>query len=91
MKDARVRAIRRHPRVGEGSCASIDECWDDDAIVKTLDELGLLTPDDAVGWALEQEGLFLEQGLNARWGADDDPQLLAWKEWREHDDEESVA
>jgi len=30
---------------------------------------------------LEQEGLFLEQGLNQRWGEDDDSQLIAWNEW----------
>ena len=44
-------------------------------------ENNIVTEEGAIEWALDQEGLFLEQGLNQRWGEDDDPQLVAWKEW----------
>ena len=79
----RVAAIRSHPKVGTGTCTSIDECWGDKDIIETLDSYGIVTEDGAIEWALEQEGLFLEQGLNQRWGEDDDPQLAAWREWNE--------
>ena len=79
----RVTAIRNHPKVGAGSCTSVDECWDDKDIIEFLDDNGVQTGEGAIEWALEQEGLFLEQGLNQRWGEDDDPQLIAWNEWNE--------
>jgi len=61
----------------------VDECWDDKEIVEFLDDNDIHTESEAIKWALEQEGLFLEQGLNQRWGEDDDPQLIAWNEWNE--------
>tara|TARA_Y100000296_G_C5146330_1_gene243890 strand:+ start:812 stop:1060 length:249 start_codon:yes stop_codon:yes gene_type:complete len=79
----RVDAIRSHPKVGVGSCTSVDECWDDKEIIEFLDNNGVTTEEGAIKWALEQEGLFLEQGLNQRWGEDDDPQLIAWNKWNE--------
>ena len=79
----RVTAIRNHPKVGAGSCTSVDECWDDKDIIEFLDDNNVTTEAGAIEWALDQEGLFLEQGLNCRWGEDDDPQLIAWKEWNE--------
>tara|TARA_R110002060_G_scaffold13326_1_gene18930 strand:+ start:190 stop:438 length:249 start_codon:yes stop_codon:yes gene_type:complete len=79
----RVTAIREHDKVGHGSCTSVDECWEDKEILSWLDDNNIDTTDGAIQWALEQEGLFLEQGLNQRWGEDDDPQLIAWKEWNE--------
>lgn len=79
--DTRVNAIRNHKKVGRGSCTSIDECWEDKEIVSWLDDNNITTDNGAVKWALEQEGLFLERGLNQRWGEDDDPQLIAWQEW----------
>ena len=79
----RVTAIRNHPRVGRGTCTSVDECWEDREIIEFLDENNITTEEGAIEWALEQEGLFLEQGLNQRWGEDDDPQLAAWREWNE--------
>ena len=79
----RVTAIRNHSKVGRGTCTSVDECWDDKDIIEFLDDNGIQTEEGAIEWALEQEGLFLEQGLNQRWGEDDDPQLLAWNEWNE--------
>ena len=79
--DTRVNAIRNHKKVGRGSCTSIDECWEDKEIVSWLDDNNITTDNGAVKWALEREGLFLEKGLNQRWGEDDDPQLIAWQEW----------
>ena len=77
----RVTVIRSHPKVGRGTCTSVDECWDDKDIIEFLDDNGIQTEEGAIEWALEQEGLHLEQGLNCRWGEDDDPQLIAWREW----------
>ena len=79
----RVTAIRNHSKVGRGTCTSVDECWEDKEIIEFLDDNSITTEDGAIEWALEQEGLFLEQGLNQRWGEDDDPQLIAWNEWNE--------
>lgn len=76
-----ISAIRNHPKVGIGSCTSVDECWADSEILEELNRLQITTEDGAVNWALETEGIFLEQGLNCRWGDDDDPQLLAYNEW----------
>ena len=79
----RIAAIRNHPKVGRGTCTSVDECWDDKDIIEFLDDNNVTTEEGAIEWAMEQEGLFLEQGLNCRWGEDDDPQLIAWREWNE--------
>ena len=81
--DSRVLAIREHKLIGRGSCTSIDECWEDGEILSWLDENHITTDEGSVEWALSQEGLWLESGLNQRWGADDDPQLLAWQKWNE--------
>ena len=77
----RVSAIRNHPKVGRGSCTSIDECFTDQEVIDSLDGENVQTCEGAVKWALESEGLWLEQGLNCRWGDDDDQQLIAWQEW----------
>ena len=79
----RVEAIRDHKLVGRGSCTSVDECWDDKDIIEFLDDSNVTTVEGAIEWALDQEGLFLEQGLNQRWGEDDDPQLIEWQKWNE--------
>lgn len=78
-----IDAIRSDPKVGRGTCASIDECWDDEDLLEVFKEDKITTPEEAVTWARKLEGLFLEQGLNQRWGEDGDPQLLAWQEWNE--------
>lgn len=78
--DARLKAIRKHDKVGRGTCTTIDEAWTDEEIIEELDERDIKDAKGAVKWAVEQEGIVLEQGLNTRWGSDDDPQLL--KYWR---------
>ena len=80
-KTSLVRAIRAHDRVGEGTYTSIDECWSDAEITEHLEMMDISTEQAAIEWAIETEGLFLEQGLNQRPGNDDDWQLLAWQEW----------
>ena len=81
--DERLKAIRNDGLVGRGTCSSIDECYDDIELIQQLDDNKLHTPAAAVKWARESEGLWVEQGLNQRWGEDDDPQLLAYNEWQE--------
>jgi hypothetical protein len=81
-KDPRVLAIRGNPKVGNGTCTSIDECWEARQLVEFLDEAKITDPEAAVQWAIEQEGLHLEQGLNARWGEADDPQLKACQDFQ---------
>ena len=79
--DSRVKAIREHPHIGEGSCSSIDECWEDGELMELFDKTGALSVERAIEEAMRIEKLFLEQSLNSRWGEDDDPELQAWKEW----------
>jgi hypothetical protein len=82
-----IEAIRSDKLVGRGSCTSIDECYSDDELANDLLRFGI-TLADAVKWARETEGLFLEQACNARWGEDDDPQLVNLHEWQEKVDNE---
>ena len=79
--DSRVLAIRDDILVGRGTCTSIDECYTDKEIEELLDEMSLVGDINAVRWAREHEGLWLEAGLNQRWGSDDDPQLKMWNDW----------
>ncbi len=76
-----IDAIRNDPKVGRGSCTSVDECFDDSDLVELFEREGITTPEAAVKAAYEIEGLRLEAALNARWGEDDDPQLKAYNEW----------
>ena len=78
--DRLIAAVRADRLVGRGSCSSIDECYEDAELAELL--AGCKTEKEAIATAREAEGLFLEQALNARWGDDDDPQLLAWKRWQ---------
>ena len=78
--DPRVRIIRKDPKVGVGTCSSLDECYSDTELVDCLDDEGV-TAKTALDWARRSEGLHLEEGLNQRWGDDDDPQLQAYDEF----------
>ena len=82
MKDHRVIAIRECPVVGIGSCSSIDECFSNKELIDMLNEENIKSKKDAKKWALDRELLWLEQGLNCRWGEDDDPQLLMWQDFK---------
>ena len=81
MNKAFIDAVRNDSKVGCGSSTSIDECYDDHELWELISDAK--TPKEAIEIAREVEGMFLEQGLNARWGEDDDIQLKAWKEWNE--------
>ena len=74
-----VEAVRSNKLVGRGSCTSIDECLEDaelwDLIRNAKDAA------DAIHIAVEHEILYLERGLDQRWGEDDDPQLLAYRKF----------
>jgi len=78
---ALVEAIRLDPKVGRGSCSSIDECWDSDEIGTALVRASISNATKAIEWAHLQEELFLERGLNQRWGEDNDPQLKNYEEF----------
>jgi hypothetical protein len=83
--DDRIAAIRLHPKVGCGSCSRVDECMDDEELRNQLDVDGVVTAGAAVAWALDDQQLFLEMALNARWGESDDPELRAYNKfmaWR---------
>lgn len=78
--DPRIRIVRSDPKVGKGSCTSIDEARTDTELVDAMNEDGV-TSKNARQWARALEGLWLEQGLNQRWGEDDDSQLKAYNEF----------
>ena len=82
MNDPRVTAIRSNPRVGRGSCTSIDECYSDSELIEDLNEDGVETPEAAVTWALKSEGLWREQALNASSGEEDCPLIESFNDWR---------
>lgn len=85
-----VAAIRADKVVGRGTCSSIDECWDHKEIVEALTSAGIVTISAALKWAREQEGFFQEQGLNCRWGEDDDSQLVNYRNFEKADEENPV-
>ncbi len=88
--DGMVAAIRADKLVGRGTCSSIDECLDDADLRRELATEGCSTEAEALKWARRHEGLFLEQGLNQRWGEDDDPQLAAHREFEAADKADPV-
>ena len=77
----RVKAIRENSLGGRGTCTIIDEARTDEELIEMLDEDNIKTPEDAVKWAIANEGLHIENATNFRWGEDDDPQILRQQEW----------
>ncbi len=75
LLDPRVAAIRADKAVGEGTCSSIDECYEHHELLERLDENGVKTPKEAVKWARDVDGLHWENGLNQMSGEPetDDP------------------
>ena len=70
MNDPRIEDIRKDPKVGRGNCTTIDEATTDSELVIALDEAGVTTVEEAVAWAIEDEGLQIDNALNHRWGDD---------------------
>ena len=64
--DALIAAVRADKKVGKGTCSSIDECYEDEELKQEFIRDNITTPEGAVKWAREAEGLFLEQALNCR-------------------------
>ncbi len=81
MTDPRITAIRNDHRIGRGSCSSIDECYSDRDLVQELDEAGADTPEAALAYAYESEGLWLEKGANATSGEPDCPLVASRDAW----------
>lgn len=79
----RIEAIRNDKRVGRGSCAYIDECWDDKDILKYLDSAGITTERGAIAWAYDTEGLVRDKGADCSSGEEDCPLVRASQEWKE--------
>lgn len=90
MNQKLIDAVRNDPRVGSGSCTTVDECLEDSELWEIIKSAN--TEAEAVRLAHDFEGLKVEQALNARWGEDDDPQLAAYREWHKPEmvDEDGV-
>jgi hypothetical protein len=82
--DSRIEAIRNDKVVGRGTCSSIDETMGDNELIEGLAAENVRTPAQAVKWARKNEQMWLEQGLDARFGDDDDDQLVAYKEFKKN-------
>ena len=79
----RIEAIRKDKRVGRGSCAYIDECWTDKQILELLEDKGITTPQGAVEWAHDMEGLTRDHGASHTSGEEDCPLVESARAWRE--------
>ncbi len=76
-----IDEVRGDKDVGRGTCSPVDECFSDAELIEIWTEAGVKTPAQALEWAYYEHGIFLDQSLNARWGEDDDPQLIAHEKW----------
>jgi len=81
VRDPRVEAVRKDELVGNGTCTTVDEALEDSELLEYLEEDKVTTPEAAVAWARDFEGLRKEQATNCRWGEDDDPEVKASEEW----------
>jgi len=66
--DKRVKAIRDSKHVGRNSCSVMNECYSDDELLKWLDYIGIESPEEALKFALEKEGLTIEDTLTTEEG-----------------------
>ena len=80
-------AVRANELAGRGSCSVVDECMSDADLIEDwkgdLYSDPITSPEAAVEWAIDAESRYREQALNTREGNDDDPQLIAYREWNE--------
>lgn len=56
-----VDAIRADVKVGVGSCSTFDECYTDEEIVEWARESNISTPEEALKFAREIEGIHWER------------------------------
>ncbi len=82
-----VEATRNNKLVGRGSCSLVDNCLNDRELGEHFKLLELGTVEEAVQWCVDYEESTLEQALNARWGEDSDPELIAWRNWQARKEE----
>jgi hypothetical protein len=80
---AMVDAVRSNTLIGRQTCSIASECYSDEDLIEKFKEENLTTPEEAVEWAIDVEGLHKEQALNARWGEDSDPEVKMSAEWKE--------
>jgi len=76
-----VKAIRENKLIGRGSCSIVDECKTDKEIIEDMKDLGITTPEKAVKWYIELEGIQMDKMMDQRWGEDNDPEFAIKKEW----------
>ena len=79
--DPRIVAIRENPKIGRGSCTSIDEGFSDTELLELLDYHSVLTVEKAVKLFLDVEEVRIEKALNCRLGSDSDPELAVYAAW----------
>ena len=82
-RDLRVIAVRADALLGEGTCSYIDECWDARDLVEAFDRDEADTPEKAVEWAYEQEGITREQGTNCSSGEPDCSLIEEHRAWQD--------
>lgn len=76
MSDPRIDAIREDRLVGRGTCASIDECYEDAELIELLDDEAKTTPTDAVNHCRWMEGLWAEKETN-QWSGEETEEYCA--------------
>ena len=93
-----IAAVRADVLVGKGSCASIDECMEDDELWTVLTDYGTSDPTtitQALKRARDSEEMYLENGTNQTSGEPDCPIVAEYRAWKKRRAEleraESVA
>ena len=66
--DKRVKAIRDSKYVGRTSCSVMNECYSDLELLNMLDYFEIELPEEALEFALEKEGLTIEDTLTKKEG-----------------------
>ncbi len=66
--DKRVKAIRDSKYVGRTSCSVMNECYSDLELLNMLEYFEIESPEEALEFALEKEGLTIEDTLNTKDG-----------------------
>jgi len=68
-----IDAIRNDPKIGRGTCSTVDECMTDEEVLESLKLAGATTPEAAVKAMKFHENLWREQADEAiALGGDDD-------------------
>ena len=92
--DEIIDAIMEHPLLGQNpnsltACAlgrqGVEDHLKEYAASEEVTEVksGRLTKQNAIAEMVALEDCHIEQALNARWGEDSDPQLIAYRAWQE--------